>query len=128
MNQPPRPWLPIGGIDPGTNKHRLSEIEWRTLNILAIHRWNQRQIDGGKLIRVDHHHLIQNRAMTGTGKIETRSIGQINDGILVGNGGIVDPQLVVILIDAVCACGTAPASLKVQNCRLCSRCPTRAFR
>jgi hypothetical protein len=31
--------LLIGGIDHGTNRHRLSEIEWRTLNILAIHRW-----------------------------------------------------------------------------------------
>ena len=55
-------------MDPGTNSHRLGEIECRTLYILQFARGND-LIGRSKLVRIDHRHMVQNRAVAGAGQI-----------------------------------------------------------
>ena len=52
-------------------------------------------VDGGEAVGVDHHFVVQDVAFALPGEVEVGVVGEVDDGGLVGGGGVIDLELVL---------------------------------
>src|SRR5690606_19907823 len=57
---------------------------------------DQTLINWGEMIGGQHQLVIEDVALTGPGQVEVGVVGQVDDGILIGAGGVVDFEGVVV--------------------------------
>src|SRR5690348_3289907 len=81
-------------IDARADGRGFAKIEGSACDIFEFSGGNEGGVDGGELIRVDFHFFAEDVAVPFSGEIEIRMIGDIEDRVFIGGGGIIDAELV----------------------------------
>ena len=87
--------LLIVGIDARADGGGLGEIERRAGDGLQFAGGDQVGVHGGEAVGIDHDFVAQDVAFALAGEVEVGVVGQVDDGRLVGGGGVVDLELVL---------------------------------
>src|ERR1700734_3938726 len=83
--------LVVAGVDTLTNRGRFAKIKRSPVHGLQFAGGNQSGVDGSEARGVQSELMVEDVALSG--EIEVRVIGEIQDGVLIGGGGILDAQI-----------------------------------
>ena len=73
----------------------VGEIEGRARDGAQLAGGNEACVDGREAVGEDRDLVVEDVAGAGAGQVEIGVVGQVDDGVLVGGGGVFDAQLVL---------------------------------
>src|SRR5215831_12794094 len=82
--------------DPSSDRGRLVEIERCARDGSQFPGWNQALVDGGELAGLDHQFVSQDVAGSIIFQVEVGMVSKIDHGRLIGLGGVLDLQTVLV--------------------------------
>ena len=72
----------------------MGEIEGSAVDGAKLAGGDEAFIDGVEAVGEDGDLVVEDRAGAGAGEVEVGMVGEVDDGVLVGGGGVIDAQLV----------------------------------
>ena len=88
--------LLVLGVDSLADRMRSAEIERSALDAAQLAGRDEAFVDRRELVSVDRHLVAEDIAFTRAREVEIGMVGQVDDRVLVGCGGVVDLELVIV--------------------------------